>query len=727
MELAQVNLKTCRTQVHDILKMILKGGETCKDAVLTWMAFILESNAARTQMHVDRRKCSSDGLLINLCGVLLLFCEPFLKPDFKKMHLVDKRYCIAPRMDMSRDTRLSATEEELAKMLEEVKKEDAESRAGKAELARFVPNWPEEELTKAREKFPRSMEPTIPFHFITESFFLTLRCMHLGIVRSVSQYNSLCRQLQTMMNEREDQARIVQTKGFKLACEAQLFDIDNIERGLKFYIFFAEWLCRLADPEGKAEALPLPMPVPKEFAAVPEYMVEDMGEFLVFVSRAKPEIAAALTRVDIAPIFKAIVVLMGSKSHITNTHLRSKLVELLCSLAPNDDSSDNRLDYLFNKKDSIMCHLSPALMELYVDIESTGRDSQFYDKFNVRYQIACLFRYLWKIPFHKQIIVERCQDREHVGRFINMLINDATYLLDESLKKLEEIHDTEELMKDTATWRAQPDRREQERHHARNEHVVRIEFLLANETIDMFNYLSKEIPEPFLTPEMAERTAQMLDFFLVTLAGPARNNLKVKRPEKYHFNPSELLKKIIDISLNFADRDEYLDAVVRDGRSFKPEIFQTAVQLLGKCDSNVERVGKFSEVVTKLLEKANAFAEEEADLGDIPDDYLDPIMQELMTDPVKLPTSGNIMERATIHRILLTEQLDPFNRAPLTEDQIEECPELKKEISDWVAKKQAEARAKREAAPAAVIEDGVAMVVDSKEEEGKDMDIDNEI
>ena len=72
-------------------------------------------------------------------------------------------------------------------------------------------------------------------------------------------------------------------------------------------------------------------------------------------------------------------------------------------------------------------------------------------------------------------------------------------------------------------------------------------------------------------------------------------------------------------------------------------------------------------------------------------------------------------------------QLDPFNRAPLTEDQIEECPELKKEISDWVAKKQAEARAKREAAPAAVIEDGVAMVVDSKEEEGKDMDIDNEI
>ena len=77
---------------------------------------------------------------------------------------------------------------------------------------------------------------------------------------------------------------------------------------------------------------------------------------------------------------------------------------------------------------------------------------------------------------------------------------------------------------------------------------------------------------------MAPRVAEMLDFFLDTLAGPKRNNLKVKDPRKYHFNPSELLKKIIDISLNFADREAYLDAVVRDGRSFKPEVFQTAVE-----------------------------------------------------------------------------------------------------------------------------------------------------
>jgi len=708
-ESAQVNLKLCRSQVHDILKAVLKGPEPCKDAVLTWISFILESNAARAQMQVDRQKCSSDGLMINLSGVLLLFCEPFLKPDFKKMHLVNNRYCLSARLDMSRDTRLMATDEDLKGWKEEAAQASTEEQAksDKSPPMRFTPNWPEAQLESAREAHTHMMVPGLPYHFITESFFLTLRCMHLGIVRSVAQYNSLCRQLQNMMNDGEDQARIQQTRSFKLACEAQLFDVDTIERGLKFYIFFAEWLCRLADPEGKAESLPLPEPVPHEFAAVPEYMVEDMGEFLVFVSRAKPEISAALTRVDIAPIFKAIVAFMGSKTHINNTHLRSKLVEILCSLAPSERDEDNRLDYLFNKKDSIMPHLTPALMELYVDIESTGRDSQFYDKFNVRYQIACLFRYLWKIPFHKAIIMERSKDRDHISRFINMLINDATYLLDESLKKLEEIHDTEERMGDRETWLAQPDRREQERHHSRNEHVVRIEFLLANETIDMFNYISKEMVEPFLAPEMAPRVAEMLDFFLVTLAGPKRKSLKVKDPKKYHFNPQELLKKIIDISLNFSHHDSYLDAVVRDGRSFKPEIFQTAVQLLGKCDSNSERVGRFSEVVTKLVERAVKFQEEEADLGEVPDEFLDPIMQEMMRDPVKLPTSGHVMERSVIVRILLTETRDPFNRSELSEDQLIEMPELKAKIEAWVASQQAGAKAARQES---AVED---MVVDS--------------
>lgn len=42
-------------------------------------------------------------------------------------------------------------------------------------------------------------------------------------------------------------------------------------------------------------------------------------------------------------------------------------------------------------------------------------------------------------------------------------------------------------------------------------------------------------------------------------------------------------------------------------------------------------------------------------------------MDTLMEDPVLLPPSGNIMERAVILRHLLNSQTDPFNRQALTE------------------------------------------------------------
>lgn len=45
--------------------------------------------------------------------------------------------------------------------------------------------------------------------------------------------------------------------------------------------------------------------------------------------------------------------------------------------------------------------------------------------------------------------------------------------------------------------------------------------------------------------------------------------------------------------------------------------------------------------------------EEEELLADAPDEFLDPIMGTLMKDPVKLPTSGNIVDRAIISRHIL--------------------------------------------------------------------------
>jgi len=72
----------------------------------------------------------------------------------------------------------------------------------------------------------------------------------------------------------------------------------------------------------------------------------------------------------------------------------------------------------------------------------------------------------------------------------------------------------------------------------------------------------------------------------------------------------------------------------------------------------------------------------EDECADAPDEFKDPLMDTLMSDPVVLP-SGTVMDRAIITRHLLNSCTDPFNRQPLTEDMLVPNIELKQRIDAW--------------------------------------------
>lgn len=89
----------------------------------------------------------------------------------------------------------------------------------------------------------------------------------------------------------------------------------------------------------------------------------------------------------------------------------------------------------------------------------------------------------------------------------------------------------------------------------------------------------------------------------------------------------------------------------------------------------------------KVLDQA------ELDLGDVPAEFEDPIMGDLMRDPVLLP-SKHIVDRSTIVQHLLSDPKDPFTRQPMTVEDALPQTELKEKIEQWRAEKIAEARAK---------------------------------
>ena len=83
-------------------------------------------------------------------------------------------------------------------------------------------------------------------------------------------------------------------------------------------------------------------------------------------------------------------------------------------------------------------------------------------------------------------------------------------------------------------------------------------------------------------------------------------------------------------------------------------------------------------------------AEEEEDLyADAPEEFLDPMLYTIMTNPVILPSSQLIIDLMTIKKHLMNDPHDPFNREPLTLDECVPDVELKEKIEKWKEEKKA--------------------------------------
>jgi ubiquitin conjugation factor E4 B len=209
-------------------------------------------------------------------------------------------------------------------------------------------------------------------------------------------------------------------------------------------------------------------------------------------------------------------------------------------------------------------------------------------------------------------------------RFVNLMINDVTYLMDESLSELSQIYNIQQEMANQAAWGALPlqQRREREGTLHSLERQATSYTQLGNSTVDMLKIFTAETKEPFMMPEIVDRLAAMLDYNLDALVGPRCNDLRVENKEKYHFNPRQLLSDVVQVYLNLGDQDAFIRAVAGDGRSYRKELFEHAAKICSK--NNLKSPAEVEELMLFVgkAEEAKATLEAEEDLGEVPDEFL---------------------------------------------------------------------------------------------------------
>lgn len=74
------------------------------------------------------------------------------------------------------------------------------------------------------------------------------------------------------------------------------------------------------------------------------------------------------------------------------------------------------------------------------------------------------------------------------------------------------------------------------------------------------------------------------------------------------------------------------------------------------CSVHIGRgqyVPDLKDFAVRVSKAAKLQHQEDELLAEVPDDFLDPIMSTLMTDPVRLPSSKQIVDRSTIARYIL--------------------------------------------------------------------------
>ncbi|KAI9793503.1 MAG: hypothetical protein M1816_007935 [Peltula sp. TS41687] len=673
----RMTLQNHQTELLDIVNQIIRSSKKSRDRMLDWFALTVNANHKRRALQVDNDLVSSDGFMVNVTVCLDQLCEPFMDSTFSKIDRIEVDYLRRnPRVDIKQETKLNADQH-------------------------------------ASDRFYSNVVPGSS-NFISEVFFLTLAAHHYGTEATITKLDQLEKDLKHMEKElvrfEEERSKWINTpqlvmfentlrkfqeainKGlsYKYAVQGVLYDDLSQARSMQFMRYVIVWMLRLAAPphdypQQQPQRLPLPKEEPEAFTCLPEYFLDNIISNFRFILRTLPHV---LTSTQSDELITLCITFLRSSEYIKNPYLKSGLVSLLFNgIWPTYGRAKGVLGDVLVSFPFATEHLLHAVLKFYIEAETTGGHNQFFDKFNIRYEIFQIIKCIWSNPIYRERLSQEAKKNlDFFVRFVNLLLNDVTFVLDESLNAFGKIHRLQIELEDASL--EQNERTEKEEQLAQSESMAKSYMQLTNETLAMLKLFTDALADSFTMPEIVQRLADMLDYNLDAMVGPKRTNLQVRQPEQYGFQPRVLLSEIVDVYLNLRDKKSFIDAVAKDGRSYKPANFEKAGEILSKWGlKSSEDLEAWTTLGERVRLAKEADDQDEEDLGEIPDEFLDPLMYTLMEDPVVLPASRISIDRATIRSHLLSDPHDPFNRVPLSIEDVRPDTELKAKIEAFKSEK----------------------------------------
>jgi len=662
-----------------------------------WLAALLNRSADATKMEVDRHKVPSAATRLNACASLLRIARPVVgHADREANAAADLGFLTeSPLGRAAYPADLTRINFEFANAAAA-----ADAGGGPAPMDESDDDMYDDDdgggdddaaLAKA---IAMSVEaPPRDFHFVTTAFFLAARGLHLGMMAELSKYDEYrSSYAQTAHFRGSDHPQTIKMHALVILMEAGVLADGLLEDGLAFAGFLCRWLARLDEDD---------------FRKAPEHALEDVASLPALVAKYRPNLVKRGE--PLRDLLRVITRCLGARERLVRSpHARDKLAQALfeCYLPqaakgeyfrhrPNAASEANVALLLAGSGGDGTAELAPAVLWLFGDAEHLGA----YDVAPARIRLAAIIKHLWASPHHRGAFRDLAGDKRAFVTFANGLLNETNRLVGDTMERLPQIRDHQVRTgvapaadADARALRREyadaPDARREEldERFADIERHLEGDLRLCTETLALVELLTEDevVREAFSAPELRPRLADMLLSVMRAFTGKRSLDIKIESPEKYGFDPRDILARVGRIAARFAKTDAFSAAIAESGffaRDLLPKCVATLRRIRSLDDGQLEALAGLAAASDGVKDD---LASRDAAEADAPEEFLDALMFTLMEDPVELP-SGHVVDSTTIQQHLLNEESNPFNRAPMAPSDPKPRPDLKAKITAWLA------------------------------------------
>lgn len=377
-----------------------------------------------------------------------------------------------------------------------------------------------------------------------------------------------------------------------------------------------------------------------------------------------------ITNTKITNCIDLIIKLLSHK----NVYIQYKSIDFLVHYITSDGI--NYLEY-DNLKNNIL-HL---LLDIHTKCE-TLQDNQFYERFEPRYHITFLIRYLAAHDFYKTSLVELFQTNPVIQeKFLICICNDISELFYEIIYNFDKLTILNNQEQNETTNIEKEDEKIK---------VLKLletfnTFLMENIIIVhyLFLYLLKI---ENISDKIHTKYYEVIFHICRKICLNSKHFESIIKKNNINICLESYLLKFINIITVFCKADNFKKEMLDSESNYKNNIFTILINEL--CNNQIQSWDIYYNLVLNEI-IINKSKQDDKALSEkiIPDKYLDPILNTPITDPIILPESQVILNLDTIKKHLENNNDDPFNRRPITLNQIIEynqTDEIKEKINQFV-------------------------------------------